>query len=188
MLVNCAGGAPPRFFSELDLEVFDKTLSTNLRSAYCPSRGVWPYLERAGGGAIVNTASISGLWAMFGLSAYGAAKAAVVNLTRTMAIEGGPAGIRVNCVAPGYALSQSSQRMINEADTPEAFQASIADQSALGRMGSPSELASACLFLASTEASFITGHDLVVEGDVTLGQLPAADPRRTPEERRMSQR
>jgi NAD(P)-dependent dehydrogenase (short-subunit alcohol dehydrogenase family) len=129
---------------------------------------------RRRGGAIVNMASISGLAGDPGWGAYNAAKAAVINLTGTLAWEEGRNGIRVNAVAPGPIASPRMLATIGAAEV-EAYKRA----SAVGRLGTPEEAAAAILFLASDEASFVTGTTLVVDGGLTArtGQPTAFDAR-----------
>jgi 3-oxoacyl-[acyl-carrier protein] reductase len=141
------------------------------------SRAVWATMTEQGGGAIVNASSITGQWAMFGLAAYGAAKAGLVTMTKVMAIEGGRVGIRVNCISPGYILTPGFQEFIDLQEDPAAFHDAMASQSALGRFGSPRDVAEGYLYLASDAARWVTGTNLVIDGGITAGQLPSADPR-----------
>lgn len=134
-------------------------------------------LRRTEKGVILNASSITGMWAMFGLAAYGSAKAGIATTTRVMAIEGGKDGIRVNCVSPGYILTPGFQEYIDLQDDPQAFHDTMAGQSALGRFGSPGDVAEAYLYLASDAAGWVTGTNLVIDGGITAGQLPNADPR-----------
>lgn len=176
VLVNVAGFGTASRVGEMDDDHFDRMLATNLSSVHVVARRVWPHLVSRGGGVVINTASITGIWSMFGLSAYGAAKAGVISLSRTMAIEGGRLGIRVNSVTPGFVLTPTFQAMIDAAPDPKGFHAVIAGQSALRRMGCPGDVAEAYLYLASDMAAYVTGANLVVDGGVTVGELPTADP------------
>jgi NAD(P)-dependent dehydrogenase (short-subunit alcohol dehydrogenase family) len=117
-------------------------------------------MHRAGGGAIVNMSSVHGFMAWPGGAVYDTAKAAVVNLTRQMAIDGGPLGIRVNAVAPGWILTH--EEWSNEERLSYARRIYP-----LGRPGQADEVANAIHFLVSDEASFITGHTLTVDGGLT---------------------
>jgi meso-butanediol dehydrogenase/(S,S)-butanediol dehydrogenase/diacetyl reductase len=177
VLVNNAGHGTPQFAAEMTADDWDLMLTTNLRSSFLVSRAVWEPFKSQGGGVILNASSITGQWAMFGLAAYGAAKAGLVTMTKVMAIEGGPVGIRVNCVSPGYILTPGFQEFIDLQADPHAFHHAMASQSALGRFGSPRDVAEAYLYLASDAASWVTGTNLVIDGGITAGQLPSADPR-----------
>jgi len=117
-------------------------------------------------GAIVNTASVAGIRGSVGLSAYNAAKHGVVGLTRNAALEFAPAGVRVNCVCPGIIDTPLVARAFGHT---EEIREAMHRFHPLGRMGKPIEIAKAVLFLASDDASFVTGHALVVDGGVCAG-------------------
>src|SRR5216117_1722888 len=135
------------------LEAWTRTLEVTLTAAFTGLQAVAPVMRTQGGGAVVNVASISGLGGDRGLAAYNAAKAGMINLTRTAALELAPAGIRVNAVCPGLIA------------TPALARALVP----VGRFGRREEVARAILFLASDDASYITGTTLVVDGGLTAG-------------------
>ncbi|SRR5579885_3461498 len=163
VLINIAGGSAPGLVAELDTAVWDRLYALNLRSTVVACRAVLPVMRRHGGGSIVNMASISGLRGDPGWAAYNAAKAAVINFTQSLAWEEGRHNIRVNAVCPGPI---ASARMLGGLKAG-AMAASYDRATAIGRMGRPEEAAAAILFLASDEASFITGAALVVDGGLT---------------------
>jgi meso-butanediol dehydrogenase/(S,S)-butanediol dehydrogenase/diacetyl reductase len=165
ILINNAGFAEARALHEVSLESWDRTLAVTLTSVFLGLKYVVPIMRRQGGGAIVNTASISGLRADYGMGAYNAAKAGVINLTRTAALENAPHRIRVNCVSPGGIDTRAPQLLAG--DRADAFRQAMGAAHPLGRMGVADEVAAAMLFLASDDASFITGENLVVDGGVT---------------------
>ena len=142
---------------------WDKTRGANLDSTYFVSSYALPLLRDAGGGAIVNISSTAALHGNWGL--YCVAKAAVEALTRSLAIEGAAAGIRVNCVSPGWIATETDAA---EPASGTASGAWEAPPSALRRMGSVGEIASAVAFLASNDASCITGQTLVVDGGLSI--------------------
>jgi meso-butanediol dehydrogenase/(S,S)-butanediol dehydrogenase/diacetyl reductase len=117
-------------------------------------------------GSIINTASVAGIRGSVGLSAYNAAKHGVVGLTRNAALEFAPAGVRVNCICPGIIDTPLVARAFG---STEAIRESMHRFHPLGRMGKPIEIAKCVLFLASDDASFVTGHALVIDGGVTAG-------------------
>lgn len=148
-------------------ERWHKLIGANLTSTYLVSAYAMPELRKAGGGAIVNISSTAAVHGNYGI--YGAAKAGVEGLTRSLAVEYAAYGIRVNCVSPGWIKTEVTYPM-GEA-TPEASLRRTAWEqttSLLGRMGQPTEIAQAVIFLASTQASFITGATLVVDGGLTI--------------------
>ena len=121
-----------------------------------------------GAGSIVNIASIEGLEASEGGSAYNASKAGVVLLTRNMAMDYGRRGLRVNAICPGFVDTPLFNQVFDLAGLEE-YRGRILEAHQLGRAGRPEEIANAALFLASDEASFVTGHALVVDGGFTAG-------------------
>jgi meso-butanediol dehydrogenase / (S,S)-butanediol dehydrogenase / diacetyl reductase len=166
VLCNHAGGGPSGRVIEVSPEDWREQIDTTLTSVYLLSRCALPYLIESKG-CIVNTASISGMGGDWGLAGYTAAKGGVINLTRTMAVEYGADGVRVNGVAPGGVYHPA---------TAELFD-SVSDEYLsrvpLGRWASPDDVAAAITFLASADASYITGQILVVDGGISAdnGQL-----------------
>jgi meso-butanediol dehydrogenase/(S,S)-butanediol dehydrogenase/diacetyl reductase len=156
--IGCYGKAP-----DLDLELWRKVLSVDLDGVFYGCKYAIPHLRRAGGGAIVNTASVSGLFGDYGFLAYNAAKGAVVNLTRTVAIDHAKEGIRCNCVCPGAIDTAMFQQIAVMPGALEAYNQNIP----MARVGRAAEVAAAVAFLASDDASYITGVPLVVDGGVT---------------------
>jgi len=136
-----------------------------------------PVMADGGGGSIINTASVSGLRGDPAGIAYGASKAAVINLTRCLATDHAAQGIRVNAIAPGAIDTPPIQRMLAD----EATRASVGRTHLLGRIGRPEEIAATAVWLASAESSFITGETIVVDGGLTsrAAQLSMGDPRPT---------
>ena len=159
MLVNVAGGQQfTAYVADTRTEGWDKVLGLNLRSVFVGCKAAMPHLPP--GGSIVNVASIAGLTASPGLAAYGAAKAAVVALTRTLAVEAAPQGVRVNCLAPGWVRTELTRRMWSDPETSRALVAQVP----MGRWADVEELAGPLLLLASDAGSYITGATLVVDG------------------------
>jgi NAD(P)-dependent dehydrogenase (short-subunit alcohol dehydrogenase family) len=122
-------------------------------------------MVKGGGGAIVNISSVHGLLAARGWAVYDAAKAGINNLTRQIAVDYGPQGIRCNAICPGWIIVESHEPSLRK----DPLGLRLAEMTyPLGRPGRPSDVARAALFLASDEASFITGHALVVDGGMTI--------------------
>lgn len=164
VLVNNAGVGAFGYVTEISPETWDRVIATTLSSVFYASRAAIPHLILRKGN-IVNTASISGLVADVGFAAYNAAKGGVVNLTRAMAIDHASDGIRVNALCPGVTETGSTAWMHNHPGIMQGF----ADRLPMGRMGTSDEMAGAILFLASDDATYITGTNLVVDGGLTAG-------------------
>jgi len=167
VLVNNAGAAPFRA-SVLDsgIEGFEKYLRLNFFSAVYALQAVGQVLLAKGSGCVLNIASIAGLSGAPGVSYYGAAKAALINLSRTTAAEWAPSGVRVNALAPGWIETDMTSRLREDDEAREAMLREIP----MGRFGTVDEVSAAAVFLCSDAATFITGAVLVVDG----GQLSHA--------------
>lgn len=159
ILINNAGVGNARSALETSNEDWDRFLDVNLRTVFTMSSAA--LRQFTGGGCIVNIASIFGLVGVQGSAPYSAAKAAIVGLTRQMAADYGPSGVRVNAVAPGLIETPATALRIAES---AQFQNVLVRRTPLGRAGTPSDIAKAVAFLASEDASFITGQTLAVDG------------------------
>lgn len=164
-LVNVAGGSRPgQTVVALEPSEWDRLVALNLTSVYLMCRAAIPHMEAAGGGTIVNVSSGAGLRGMQANPAYVAAKAGVVALTRSLAIDHGPNGVRSNAVAPGPVATPLMRRN----RTPDEI-AYIARQTLVGRVGEPDELAHAIAWLASGDSSYVMGQTIAVDGGVVAG-------------------
>ena len=167
VLVNNAGGVAGqtgRPIEEVDDADWDRVIAVNLGATMALSRAAAPAMKAAGRGAIVNIGSGASLQAsLTGVQAYCAAKHAVLGLTRQLAQELGPHGVRVNCVAPGFVQTNAATERQWASYSPERQRAMV-EAIPLRRLGAPQDIAKATLFLASDEASFITGQILSVNG------------------------
>jgi NAD(P)-dependent dehydrogenase (short-subunit alcohol dehydrogenase family) len=159
VLIHVAGGQ--QFFAALGetrTAGWDKVMALNLRGPFLACRAALPRMPR--GGAIVNVASVAGLASSPTIGVYGAAKAGLIGMTRTLAVEAAPQGVRVNCLAPGWVRTELTRRLWSD---PVTSQATIADVP-MGRWGEVEELEGPLLLLASDAGSYITGATLVVDG------------------------
>lgn len=174
ILFNNAGIGRGGAITELSEADWDLVIDVDLKSVYLGCKYAIPEMQRTGGGSIVNTASVAGLRGNARLHPYNAAKAGVVNLTRSVAAEAAQFGIRVNCVCPGIIRTPIwNQVMTLPEEQQDAVFGMMGSRVLLGRAGTPEEIARTVRFLCSDDASYITGHALVVDGG-----MMAADPPR----------
>lgn len=162
VLINNAGITRDGMLHKLAPEDFDRVVDVNLKGVFHCTQAVAQGMRERGRGAIVNTASVVGVFGNVGQTNYAATKAGVIGMTRTWAKELGRKGIRVNAVAPGFTATDML------ATVPEPVLDSLREKTPLGRLGTPEEIANAYLFLASEEASFVTGAVLGVDGGLVL--------------------
>ena len=160
ILINNAGISLFGHVTEITPEQWHRVMAVDVDSVFFGARAAIPHLV-VSQGCIVNTCSISGLFGDYGLVAYNTAKGAVANLTRSLAIDHAPDGIRVNSVCPGGVATPMTAGILNRFG--EEYERLIP----MGRPAQPEEIAAAIAFLASDDASYITGHNLVVDGGVT---------------------
>jgi NAD(P)-dependent dehydrogenase (short-subunit alcohol dehydrogenase family) len=163
ILVNNAGVAVRRPVHETADADWTRVMDVSVRGAFLCSRYALPLMGP--GGAIIHMSSVTGITGVRNRAAYSAAKGALVALTRNMAIDYAQRGIRVNCVCPGFVRTPLTAALTADADRCERLTA----LHPLGRLGEPDDIASAVLFLVSDEASWITGHALVVDGGFSAG-------------------
>jgi meso-butanediol dehydrogenase/(S,S)-butanediol dehydrogenase/diacetyl reductase len=168
ILVNAAGVEGIGTVIDIDQAEWERVIGVNLTGTFLVCKHVIPVMVAAGGGSVVNLSSVEGLEAIQSQPAYSASKGGVVLLTRNLAIDFGEAGVRVNCLCPGLVRTPMTEMLFDDA-IAEIRDRFIA-QHMLGRAGLPGEIAAAALFLASDDASFVTGHALVVDGGFTAGR------------------
>ncbi len=171
ILYNNAGTIRPGSATDLAEADWDIVMDTNVRAVFLGAKFAVPAMRRRGGGAIVTTASISGMRADTNNIAYGAAKAAAINLTRCLAVDHAADNIRVNCVCPGVVATPPIRWLFSD----PADQAAAAAASPMNRMCEPEEIADTALYLASNDASFITGQAIVVDGGMIV-KSPVPEP------------
>ncbi|MEJ2485142.1 MAG: beta-ketoacyl-ACP reductase [Anaerolineales bacterium] len=160
LFVRVKEGQLVKQMSEAD---WDLVIDVNLKGTFNCAQAVSPYMINQGGGVILNATSVVGLDGNFGQTNYVATKAGVIGMTKVWARELGRYNIRVNAVAPGFTLTEMVRQM------PEKILEGMVSHTPLGRMGEPSDIANAYLFLASEEASFISGTVLRVDGAIVVG-------------------
>ena len=144
-------------------EAWDAVLGVNLKGVFHCTRAVAPVMIKGGGGVILNASSVVGLYGNFGQTNYVASKAGVVGMTRTWARELGKHNIRVNAVAPGFVATEILKAM------PKKVLDNMVEHTPLRRIGQPADVANAYVWLASDQASFVSGHCLSVDGGVVVG-------------------
>lgn len=167
-VVNAAGVAGGGPVHLLPAEEWDRVVDVNLKGTFLVAKHAAAAMLGQRSGSIVNIASIEGLEGTEGGSAYNASKGGVVLLTKNMAIDYGRVGIRVNCICPGF-IETPMMAAVMENEGMKTYRDRWLEEHKLGRFGRPSEIAAAALFLASDDASFVTGHALVVDGGFTAG-------------------
>lgn len=162
ILINNAGITKDSLSWKLNEEEFDRVIDINLKGTFLCSQSVFESMKERGGGRIINTSSVSAL-GNIGQVNYSAAKAGIIGLTKTLALEFAPYHITVNCVAPGF----TATRMVE--DLPPKVKEMILSKIPFKRMAKPSEIAALHLFLASDDASYITGQVIFADGGLTVG-------------------
>jgi 3-oxoacyl-[acyl-carrier protein] reductase len=162
VLVNNAGITRDGLMVRMSDEDWAAVISTNLSGVFYMTRATAKVMMKARTGSIVNVASVVGMMGNAGQANYSAAKAGVIGLTKTTARELAPRGVRCNAVAPGFIETDMTAKL------PDSVREMLAGQIALGRLGSPSDVAAAVAFLASDEASYITGQVLAIDGGMTF--------------------
>jgi len=176
MFNNAGIAGPTGPIESVNVESFNEAIGVLLRGVFLGIKHAAPVMKRQGSGSIVNTASVAGLRTGYGNHIYSAAKAGVIQLTRSVAMELGESGVRVNCICPGFIptpmIGRARGLSIAEADRKlDPIRKSFTMAQPLQRPGAPADIAKAALWLASDDSSFVNGHALVVDGGVTGGRM-----------------
>lgn len=164
VLVNNAATGLLRSVVDTTDEEFTEVIDTNLRSIFLWCRHAIPHMLDAGSGCVVNIGSVAGTVGFADDAAYCASKGAVLALTKQMAVDYSARGVRTNCISPGFIETQQMQVYLESHADPEARRAELDKLHPIGRIGRPEEVAAAAAFLASDDASFVTGAELAVDG------------------------
>ena len=167
VLVNNAGVLSVSTIENISEEEWDRVIQTNLKGPFLMSRAVLPSMRRAGGGAIVNVGSVLGLVAMKDRAAYCASKGAITLLTKAMALDHAHQNIRVNCVCPSIVETELVKGLFSETEAGRLAREARIGTLPLGRFGQPNDVAEMVAFLASDQASWITGTAIPVDGGLT---------------------
>jgi meso-butanediol dehydrogenase / (S,S)-butanediol dehydrogenase / diacetyl reductase len=168
ILCNIAGVVLGGILDQTEEKDWNASLDVNLRSIYLVSKYAIPQMKKAGGGSIVNMASVAGLMGVKNRAAYSASKGGVIALTKSMAIDYAEDNIRVNSVCPGTVDTPSLQRRLNSLPDPAGARRDFIARQPMKRFGGAEEIAYAVLFLCSEESSFVTGTELIVDGGMSL--------------------
>ncbi|HTQ66722.1 MAG TPA: 3-oxoacyl-ACP reductase family protein [Puia sp.] len=166
ILVNNAGINMKKDFTKVSDEEFQRVIQVNVTAVFSLSREVAKWMIKKGEGVIINISSMAAQYGLPKVIAYSASKAAVEGMTRAMAVELSPRGIRVNCIAPGFISTDMSAKALN--GDKERMQ-KVLSRTPMGKLGQPSDIADTALFLASDAAKYITGAVLAVDGGNSIG-------------------
>jgi NAD(P)-dependent dehydrogenase (short-subunit alcohol dehydrogenase family) len=169
VLCNNAGIGSTTDVLGTSLEDWERVFAVNVRGVFLGTKAVLPTMLAQKSGAIVNTASVAGMVGFRDRAAYCASKGAVIALTKQVAVQYASAGIRCNCVCPGTVDSPWVGRLMDGTDDPVATRAALVARQPLGRLGQPEEVAKAVVYLASDDAAFMTGSELVIDGGIVAG-------------------
>ena len=166
ILVNNAGINLKKDFTEVTDDEFERVMLTNVTSMFAVSREVVKFMMQTGAGSIINISSMASQYGIPKVIAYSASKAAIEGMTRAMAVELSPKGIRVNCIAPGFIATDMSAKALNN-DLERKTK--VLSRTPMGKLGMPADVADAALFLASSVSAYITGVVLPVDGGNSVG-------------------
>lgn len=166
ILVNCAGMNRRKPIKDATVDDFDTIIAANLRSVYFLSQSAYPIMKRQGGGKIVNIGSLTSTMGLGGVSVYGMTKAAMAQLTRTMAVEWARDNIQVNCLAPGFIVTPLTESGLFGDEHRRRW---ITDRIPAGRPGRPADLVGTAILMASAASDYLTGQLISVDGGFLAG-------------------
>ncbi len=161
---NAAILPPPQALVTTSDETWSEVVRVNLSGVFYTCREAWPHMIKSGGGTIINVVSVIAFRGTADMAAYCATKGGVLSMSRSLAKEGAPLGIRVNCIAPGYIDTPMNERLLSQCEDPDQWLADTIANIPLARAGRPEEAAQAALFLASDMSSYTTGATVMVDG------------------------
>lgn len=167
VLCNNAGVGSTADVLGTSLEEWEHVFAINVRGTFLGTQAVLPAMLEAGSGVIVNTASVAGMIGLPNRASYCASKGAVIALTKQVAVQYAGTGVRCNCVCPGTIDSPWVAGLLAQAEDPAQRRAELIARQPVGRMGTPTEVAKAALYLASDDADFVTGSAFVIDGGIT---------------------
>lgn len=169
IIVNNAGFGVTGTIAGLDFSAWHRGIDVNLTGAFNVTKVFWQHFVEQGRGVVINTSSVMGLTGDANSIAYCTAKAGLIAFTKCLAIDGAAFGIRANCVCPGFTDTPSMQQELKNLGNPQEALRMIENQLPIGRMAASREIANGFLFLASDEASYVTGATLLMDGGSTIG-------------------
>ena len=163
ILFNNAGVSFPAKVEDITVEIWERELGVHAKGVFLGTRTAIPAMRKGGGGSIINTSSVMGLVGSPTSPAYSAAKGAITIFTKSAALQYAKENIRINSVHPGYADTPLTQKRFSD----PAVRQALVDRTPMGRLGTAHDIANGVLFLASDEASWVTGSELVIDGGMT---------------------
>jgi NAD(P)-dependent dehydrogenase (short-subunit alcohol dehydrogenase family) len=191
MFNNAGFGGAVGPIEEIPVDEYDKTMNVLLRGVFLGMKHAAPVMKAQGSGSIISTASVAGIKGGDGPHIYSAAKAAVIHLTRSVSLELGESGVRVNCICPGGIATPIFKgafpdQTVDDATIVESVKPFLKEFQPIKRAGVADDIARAALFLASDESTFVTGHAMVVDGGFTAGRMWSQQPELMRQHRPMS--